>query len=104
MVRFKTGVSLTGVCPQVVLGIMISADVYAKHNIDMWVTSVADGSHGKYSRHYQGMAWDMRVWNIPSDAIRHQIFDELKQALGESFMLLDEKDHFHASFKPNFVG
>ncbi len=61
--RFKDGVSLSGLQPQAVIGLMVAAEVYAEHEVDCWVTSVTDGAAGRLgtSLHPKGLAFDLRL-------------------------------------------
>lgn len=69
-------------------------------------TSACDGKHSPTSRHYQGMAIDLRTWDDSrsgvqlGDKYRKELAIALQRELGDNFFVLNESHHFHVSFKP----
>ena len=100
MLRIKPGVKVGSLRPETILGIVICERAYAKHGIDMWLTSAVEGNHCAYSDHYKGIAWDIRNRNIPSAGQRQDILMTMRDSLGEDYLVLDEEDHFHVSYRP----
>ena len=66
------------------------------HNRELEVTSVVDGKHMAHSRHYVGLAFDIRQWyiNAPVFAMK------LRERLGGAYDVVEEKDHIHVEFDP----
>lgn len=106
----KPGVSLKGMRPETVTGIMIVKSVFDAHGLDTILTSVTEGKHGKGSKHPSGNAFDCRSKHVPTTAEKHQILAEIKQALGgtgvasEFDVLLESLgkayEHYHIEHDP----
>ena len=95
----KPGVDISGIRQELVLGLQIAQPIFAKHDVDMVITSCMDGKHGRASLHFVGQAADLRSRNLkPSDW--EIVADQLKTALGPQFDVVLEKDHFHLEFQP----
>ena len=77
----------------------------AQLGYEMIVTSARDGHHSNTSRHYAGLAWDMRTWTTQDSGIqignlkKMNLVHTLQEALPD-FFVLGEKDHIHISYKP----
>ena len=95
----KSGVDISGIRPELVLGFLFVQPIFAKHGVDMVITSVKDGKHGRASLHYVGQAGDLRSRDLkPADW--ELVAEEIKIALGPQFDLVLEPDHFHLEFQP----
>lgn len=100
-VKYKSGVSLVGVQPQVVLGIMMAARAYADMGREeMWVTSVTDGVHSEGSLHYEGLAFDLRVWGF-DEGEKEQLAKKLRGILEGEWDVVLEGTHLHVEFDPD---
>lgn len=102
MIRIKEGVDLAGIAPEMVLGLQTAHSVYNKHgHDDMTVTSARDGKHKPGSKHYVGLATDLRTISagISYSEAQAIVFD-LKQALGSQYDVVNEVDHIHLEFDP----
>ena len=71
---------------------------------ELLVTSVGDGRHGVRSKHYLGLAVDLRSRHLHPDE-KDQVLAELRLALGDQFdVLLEDRggpnEHFHIEFDP----
>ncbi len=101
MIRLLTSVSVEGIRPETVLGIVVAHEVYRRHTDVMWVTSVTDGVHKEGSLHYKGLAADLRVKHIP-EGVWERLRDELQVALGPHYdVLLERKPpHIHLEHDP----
>ena len=62
------------ICAQVV------AEVYRKQHVTPVVTSACDGWHMKNSLHYDGLAWDWRIWGLEDP---RAAADEIRERLRE---------------------
>lgn len=100
--KIKNGVRIIGINPELVLGLFIADSVYSKFGQELVITSVVDGKHSKYSRHYLGYAADLRIHYFAEDMIE-AVAEALREALGDDFFVLVEKDHIHMSFKPKMI-
>lgn len=73
---------------------------------ELIITHGLDGVHSDFSRHYWGGAIDVRTWTTPSSKIqiegreRDELFVAVKGIIGDAFMVINEKDHFHIALKP----
>ena len=101
MIRFKQGVRLTDLSPQMVLAAMVVDSVYTKHGImDCVVTSGSDGKHSTNSLHYRGgRALDFRTRNIPP-LHRNSVAQEIGVSLGENYDVVLEATHLHCEYDP----
>jgi hypothetical protein len=100
----KKNVKIQGLTPEILLAIMIVNEVYKSYSIEFVITSVTDSKHtATNSLHYSGNAFDCRTSNIPVNIPREMILNDIKEALGPNFYVLDEKSHFHISYKPIYI-
>lgn len=97
--RLKKTTRILGVKPEILMGLMCAQGVYDKWKVEMVVTSCTGDKHGAYSRHYQGMAVDLRSRDIPADK-RTAFLAGLRKGCGPEFKIILESDHFHMSYKP----
>lgn len=100
-------VSLMGIRPELILGIMICKQVLDNHAIEMVFTSgtEAQTKHGATSLHYTGQAVDFRSQHIDDAATKSLVFHEMKEALQVDYDLLLEGEnqsweHFHLEYQP----
>lgn len=95
----KSGVDISGIRPEMVLAFVIAQPILAAHGVNMVITSVMDGKHGRASLHYVGQAGDLRSRDLkPSEW--EDVRDSLKAALGPQFDVVLEPNHFHLEFQP----
>ena len=100
MLKFKPGVKIAGVRPEIALAIHVADDIYGMNDIATCVvTSVTEGKHGFGSLHFSGAAFDLRVSNFKTWKQRH-VVDELRKHLTDEFDVVLEKDHIHVEFQP----
>ena len=97
--KIKKGVSISGIRPETVLGILIVNSVYEKHGVELVLTSVMEGKHKTYSLHYSGCAGDTRTRDFPPEAIP-AVLKDLRESLGDEFEVFFEKSHFHIEWQP----
>ena len=62
---------------------------------EMVVTSARDGKHREHSLHYVGQAVDLRTRDFVDMWVQY-----LRQALGEDWDVVAEKDHIHCEYDP----
>jgi|ETNvirnome_2_300_1030623.scaffolds.fasta_scaffold02975_6 hypothetical protein len=99
-IQFKDSTNLSGVRPEMALGIMVAEGVYSRHNVDLIVTSVTDGKHGPHSRHRVGLGADFRTFHIKTEHLQSVVSD-LKKSLGPHFDVVHEADHIHIEYDPD---
>jgi len=97
--KFKDGVKINGIKPELTLAIIIADGVYKDHNYSLVITSVTDSKHSRTSLHYVGFAFDLRTRNV-SKIDLPLIQKDLQEALTDEFIVILEKDHFHIAFRP----
>lgn len=59
--RYKKGVKIAGLVPEVVAILPVVNDVYKGFGYECWVTAGLNGKHMKNSKHYTGEAIDIRT-------------------------------------------
>lgn len=96
---FKEGVRLDGAKVETFMGICIAAFVLHQNGHVCTVTSVMDGRHMENSLHYKGRAFDLRSRMIPKDKQARMVM-AFKDALGDDWDVVLEKDHFHLEYDP----
>jgi hypothetical protein len=97
--ELKPGVSLVGIQGPIIVAMMVIRDVMPLFSPDYVITACTDGTHGKGSLHYKGLAIDVRIRNmLPSNkALCRQ---EIARRLGPEFDVVLEVDHLHVEFDP----
>ena len=63
---------------------------------DVYITSLTEGRHLQWSRHYVGDALDV----LSPRKNRAVKVAKLKKKLGEDYTVLDEGNHVHVAYKP----
>jgi|14BtaG_2_1085337.scaffolds.fasta_scaffold160238_1 uncharacterized protein YcbK (DUF882 family) len=103
--KLKSGVSVNGVKPELVLGLQVASGYFGSMGIkEMVVTSLVDGKHSSGSLHYVGYAADIRIWAIEESELA-EFTEGLAVELGKEFDVVLEKDHIHMEFQPkNRIG
>ena len=103
--KLKSGVSMNGVKPELVLGLQVALGYFSSCGInDMVITSLVDGKHSTGSLHYVGYAADLRIWAINEEDLA-EFTEGLAVELGNEFDVVLEKDHIHMEFQPkNRIG
>lgn len=61
------------------------------------ITSINDGRHMPKSKHYEGHAFDVRIWWL-TDQLR--CTGAIAEKLGPDFDVVLEKDHIHIEYDP----
>lgn len=103
MLQLKPGVRLSGISPEMAVGVNIIHSVWMKElkDIPCVITSITDGRHSVGSLHHTGNAVDLRIRNIPRGNVWMETFKyKLQDALGKSFDVVLEDTHFHVEFDP----
>jgi hypothetical protein len=99
-VKLKAGVSIMGLKPEMTVALQVVQGVYERLGVsEVVVTSGTEGKHSPKSRHYLGYALDLRTRNVPR-AMRDDLAEGCKRALGSDFFVLLESDHLHIGYQP----
>lgn len=96
--KLKDGVTYVGLSREMV-------EAFAKIDIvhldqagtEATVTSTLEGQHSAVrSAHYRGDAVDLRTWHVEPTVFAAALTD----ALGEDFVVIEERDHVHVHWSP----
>jgi hypothetical protein len=101
--KFKAGVKLKGLAPEALLGMVVAEQAYKAAGIEMTITSVMDGVHKEGSKHYDGMAFDLRTKATGLAARLYQSVREALAGAGYDVILEDlggDNEHIHVEFDP----
>jgi hypothetical protein len=98
ILALKDGVSLVGLQPEALYGIDVCLFVFHDAGLRMTLTSCRDGAHGKYSHHFKGLAWDIRVWDLTGRI--DWMCRKLREKLGPDYQVINEDDHIHVEYDP----
>jgi len=97
--KLKTGVKTAGIRPEILLALFIADKVWTDNGKELVVTSITDGKHSLHSKHYPGLAVDLRTRYFLLN-IKVKVAGELRLKLGKDYHVLMEKTHIHLSYKP----
>ena len=95
----KPEVSIAGLQPEALYGLMTVQEVFRENKCEMTVTSVTDGTHSPGSLHYIGHAFDLRLYHIPQAKL-DTIIIQCRERLPGSFDVVIESDHIHIEHQP----
>lgn len=99
--KIKKGVD-PSLHPAVLWAVGIATMVFNKYGLPGVVTSGRDGTHKPSSRHYKGLAADMRT-NHPKSTptLIKTIYREIEDLLDrKGFDIVLESDHLHLEYDP----
>lgn len=92
-------IRITGVRPELMLGMIIADQVYFGHGREFVITSLLDGKHSETSLHYTGCAFDCRIYD---DMDNLALVKEIKARLNKHFDVVLEGNHIHVEFQPRY--
>ena len=95
----KDDVNICGLQPETLFGILICKSVFEALNQPFCITSVCDGQHKEGSKHYDGFAFDLRIFSLRGIGSM-EMRDRLQRALGGQFDVVLEPTHIHVEFDP----
>lgn len=99
--KIKQGVTIHGLTPQIVLGVLAAFEEYVKYGTELVITSGNDGTHAVNSKHYSGNAVDIRTHSLPNPRQDGQaIANILNDNLGRDYDIIFEGDHIHIEYDP----
>lgn len=103
--QFKKGINTFGLKQEIICIFPVVDDVFKSTGIAYYksgavITSGTDGKHtAKFSRHYIGMAIDLRIWQLTKSQ-QVKLCAKLRAALTKDYYVRLERDHIHISYKP----
>lgn len=97
--EIKTGVTLLGLVPQMIVALVVVERCYAEMGFHCVITAGNDGSHSETSEHYAGRALDFRTREVQDDKV-HMLASQIQLDLGADFGVLLEADHLHVHYRP----
>ena len=97
MLRFKDGVSIFGLQPEILWALDKCVQMWMVKYVT--VTSARGGTHSRKSLHYAGHAVDLRN-NDMTTSQRQETLISVREILGVNYDFLDEGDHFHLEYQP----
>lgn len=100
MTFLKYGVSIQGMRPEMLLGVMVAIEAYRERGYDTVITSATDGKHSATSLHYAGCAVDLRTKHLEDPQEAEDIAGQLRRALAPHFDVVVEPDHIHLEYQP----
>ena len=76
---------------------------YQQYNIIPWVTSATEetSKHMDGSLHYEGLAWDFRIWGLPDPKSITSLIKTRLQDMDHHYDVILEKDHIHIEWDKN---
>ena len=112
MLKFKEGVKIEGLQPQMLVALDVATEEYDKFSRDCVVTGALKekknnppkGNHGDFSHHYKGLAVDLRIRHLPDpNGNPGMIKRKLQHRLGEEYQIILESTHIHVEFDPRQI-
>ena len=97
--RIKRGVKINGIRPEILLGLNVAESIWQRFGCELVVTSGLDGQHMTGSKHYSGLAADLRTRYF-SEENKNKVALELIDALGDEFDVKIHSTHIHIEFHP----
>lgn len=68
-------------------------------NKEIVITAILDGKHMTGSKHYDGNAFDMRIWIYTEDELK-TLVSNLRDNLGKDYDIVLHKTHLHVEYDP----
>ena len=99
MFSIKPGVDVGGLRSEMVLVLLAAFSIWQAEGEHLIITSCLEGKHSKGSRHYVGLAIDLRSRYFTAEQKAH-VVASLKEALGEQYDVVAELTHIHVEFDP----
>lgn len=105
MIEVKAGVIFKELKPQIYILFPLLDSIFDYYNRICVITSAADGKHMKLSKHYQGLALDLRSRDFSNDQMKLSVLQKLRDGAGPKYDVLLEhlgnpNEHFHLEFDP----
>lgn len=100
MIQFKQGLYLFGLQPEMLWALDVCESVWQEIGKNLTVTSTRWGDkHAWKSRHYSGLAVDLRTKDLHEVEIR-QVAEMAAERLGDEYDVVVESNHIHVEYDP----
>lgn len=100
MISFKEGVDCTNISDKTFVAILTAHRIMARLGVnELVVTSLRDGEHMAGSKHYEGEAFDLRIWAF-NDIQARDYTAQLSVDLGDGYDVILHKTHIHVEYDP----
>ena len=99
--KLKAGVNLENVSWVMFRAAVIAESVYRQYGTELVITSANDGTHGDKTLHHKGLALDLRTWTL--NGRETMVAQSLRNALGEDYDVILERDHVHIEVSPKWL-
>ena len=100
MITFKQGVDCTKISDKTFVAILTAHRIMERMGVSVLVvTSLRDGEHMAGSKHYDGDAFDLRIWALN----KLQAADytaQLSVDLGDDYDVILHETHIHVEYDP----
>lgn len=105
MIQVKDGVVFKELKPQIYILFPLLDSVFDAYNRSCVITSAADGRHMKGSKHYQGLALDLRSQHLINEKMKLDLLEKIRGGLGEKYDVILEhlgnpNEHYHLEYDP----
>lgn len=100
--EFKPGVIIQGLKPIMFPLIVYASNIHFRlfNSKKMVITSVLDGKHMKGSKHYRGLAIDVRINDKSKDEVHRFYYTITYDSNLIDYDIVLEKDHIHIEYDP----
>ena len=101
MIIFKDSVKLFGIRNEII-SLIDQLHIYFRDvlKLQLIITSVTDGKHSVASKHYVGLAIDLRIWHMSDTQIKN-FTHYFVINYDKNYDLVLEKDHIHIEYDPH---
>lgn len=87
--------------PEILKAIVIADQLHAFYTgREVEITSTLDGKHSKGSRHYSGLAFDIRNWYLTEESAIEDFIRDLRIKVENDYDIVRERTHIHVEFDP----
>lgn len=97
--EIKEGVDFAMLDPRIIPAVWKCHAIYDQYGKPCVITSGRDSKHSCMSKHYFGMAVDLRT-RFFSESQKIKVSTEIRDALGKDFDVILESDHIHVEYDP----
>ena len=99
--KLKSGVKITGVQPELLLGLFIADGISQREfGRELTITSLLDGNHSQGSKHYLGQGADFRTYDMALGSAP-ALVKRLKEVVDSWYDIVLESDHIHFEYDPH---
>lgn len=97
--RLKPDSRYNGIKAEILLGAMVARSVYENNGFEFIITEGTGGSHMEGSKHYDGLAIDIRTRHV-AEHLRKQLADSIRRQLTDDYDVVLHSTHIHLEFDP----